>query len=105
MTPTRQAWIAFLLSSALIVGTLLPMIGYGSLLIHFPVFVMFGCDSARSAGDCLRILLTPLVPPVLTLVVLVGCPIAIARTWYVGSVAAAAVACAASWLLILWGFG
>jgi hypothetical protein len=47
---SAQAWVAFLLSSALIVATLLPIIKYGVLFLYVPVFLIFGCDGARSAA-------------------------------------------------------
>jgi hypothetical protein len=103
MSPTRQSWTAFLISSALIIGTLLPVIDYGYIFLNFPVFLFFGCDSARSASDCLRIQLGPFVPIVLAIITLIGCRIAIGRSWYLGSVLAAAAACAASWLFVLRG--
>jgi hypothetical protein len=103
MSSNSPAWVAFLLSSALIIGTLLPIVGYGYVFLYFPVFLAFGCDSARSVGDCLRIQATPFVPIVLTICALVGCSSAIIRTRYVTSVFVAALACAASWVFILQG--
>jgi hypothetical protein len=104
MSPTRQAWAAFLISSALIIGTLLPVINYGYVFLYFPVFLIFGCDSARSANDCMRIQLGPFVPIVLAIFALITCQIAIRRKWYLASVLAATAACAVSWLFILRGF-
>ena len=101
MNPTRQAWTAFLISSALIIGTLLPVIGYGHIFLYLPVFLLFGCDSAQSGSDCLRILLSPFVPVALAIIALIGCRIAISRTWHLTSVLAAAAACATSWLFTL----
>jgi len=100
---TAQAWTAFLISSALIVGTLLPVIGYGGIFLYFPIFLLFGCDGARSATDCLRIQLSPFIPIVLTVCALICCRIAIGRAWYLASVLAAGAACAASWLFVLRG--
>jgi hypothetical protein len=88
------------MSSALIVGTLVPVIGYGSTLLVFPVFLLFGCDSAQSGGDCLRILMTPFLPFVLTIIAVVGCRLAIGRKLYLASVLGAALACGASWLAV-----
>ena len=103
MNPTKQAWTAFLLSSALIIGTLLPVINYGYIFLHYPVFMLFGCDSARNGDDCLRIQFAPFFPIVLTIIALIGCRIAIRRAWYVTSVLMGASACAVSWLFILRG--
>jgi hypothetical protein len=101
MTRTQQAWTAFVLSSALIVGTLFPIINYGFIFLHFPIFLLFGCDSAQSGNDCLRIQLIPWLPPMLTIATLIACPIAINRNRYAASVLIAASACAVSWLTIL----
>jgi hypothetical protein len=102
---THQAWTAFLISSAFIIGTFLSVVGYGYIFLNFPVFLFFGCDSARSNGDCWRIQLTPFVPVALTLVALIGSRVAIRRSWYVSSMLGTAVACAFSWLFALRGFG
>jgi hypothetical protein len=103
MTSTGQAWTAFLLSSALIIGTFLPVINFGYLFIYYPVILIFGCENAQSGADCMRILLVPFVPAILTIAAFIGCRIAISRTWYAGSVLVAALACAASWLFVLLG--
>lgn len=100
MSQNTQAWIAFLISSVLIVGTLMPVVNYGFLVLYFPVFLMFGCDSASGAMDCLRILATPFVPFALTIVAFIACRIAIERAQYVAAVLTAASACAGSWLLV-----
>ena len=100
---SKQAWVAFLISSALIIGTLAPVVRYGTVILLYPVFVLFGCDGARSGADCLRILITPLVPIALTVIALIGCRLAVRRGWYLGSVLGAAVACGASWMVILRG--
>jgi hypothetical protein len=94
-----RAWIAFLLSSALIVGAFLPVVRYGGIFILFPIWMLFGCDGARNGIDCLRTLIAPLVPPAVTVMALIWCRIAIERSFYVSSVVVAATACAASWLL------
>jgi hypothetical protein len=101
MSQTRLAWMAFLLSSALIVGALFPIVNYGQFFLFYPITLLFGCDSARSAGDCLRIQLTPWVPPALAIAALITCRIAISQARYATSVAVAALACAASWVIIL----
>ena len=103
MNPNRQAWAAFLLSSALIVGTLLPIVNYGGMFLYFPIFLLFGCDGAGGSGDCLRIQLTPFIPPILAILSLIFCRIAIKRAWYTGSVLLAALACGGSWAMYLSG--
>jgi hypothetical protein len=85
----------------LIIGTLAPVVRYGTVILLYPVFMLFGCDGARSGADCLRILITPLVPIALTVIALIGCRLAVRRGWYLGSVLGAAVACGASWMVIL----
>jgi hypothetical protein len=104
MTENKQAWAAFVLASALMVGTLWPVLGFGYRFIYFPVALLFGCDAARNGADCLRIQLTPFAPPGLTILAFIFCRNAIYRGWYVGSVLAAASACGMSWGVIR-GFG
>ncbi len=104
MSPTRRSWLAFLISSALIIGTLLPVIGYGYIFRSFPVFLFFGCDKARSTIDCLRIELSPFVPIALAIIALIACRRAMSKTWYLASVFTAAALCAASWLFMLRAF-
>jgi len=104
MSAKNKAWVAFLLSSLLIIGALLPIINYGYIFLYLPAFLMFGCDSATSGDNCLRILFTPFVPIALTICSLAGCKFAISRARYLTSVSVAASACAASWIVILHGF-
>jgi uncharacterized BrkB/YihY/UPF0761 family membrane protein len=104
ISPTRQAWAAFLISSAFIIGTLLPVIQYGHIFLYFPAFLLFGCDSARSTSDCLRIEFSPFVPIALAILALIACRLAIRKTWYLGSVLTGAALCAASWVFFLRAF-
>jgi len=101
MRPTKQAWVAFLISSALIIGTLLPVIGYGHIFLYFPVFLLFGCDSAHGSIDCLRIELSPFVPIALAIIALIACRRTISKARYMASIFTAAAVCAASWAFIL----
>jgi hypothetical protein len=100
MSSTRWAWVSFALSSALIVCTSLPVLRIGWVYFYFPIVLLFGCDGAGGPLDCLRMQLTPLVPPILVMATLVICPISIRRGWYLASVLIAATACALSWLAI-----
>ena len=101
IAPGTQAWAAFLISSALIVGTLLPVIGYGYIFLYLPVFLFFGCDSARTAADCLGTELYPFMPPALALLALIWCRMAVARRMYMTSIVVAASTCTVSWVLTL----
>jgi hypothetical protein len=101
MSQTSKAWAAFLISSALIIGTLLPVMNYGMLFLLFPVALLFGCDGARSGAGCVGMLLTPFVPLFLTFGALIFCRSAVRRSLYGSSVVVAAAACAASWLVFL----
>jgi hypothetical protein len=97
---SAQAWVAFLLSSALIVATLLPIIKYGVLFLYIPVFLIFGCDGARSAAGCLATLVSPFVPIGMTGLAVVVCRIAIRAEYYVASVCVAVFGCSASWATV-----
>ena len=103
--PSRRAWAAYVISSALIVATLAPVVRYGTIIFLFPVFMVDGCDGARSCADCQRILMAPLIPIALTLMSLVGCRSALRHHRYLGSVLGAGLACGASWLSVRYGFG
>jgi hypothetical protein len=83
MSERGKAWVAFVLSSGLILGTLSPVMTYGVMLVYYPIVLIFGCDGARTELECLGVQLYPLSAPALALLALVWCQIAIARTWYI----------------------
>jgi hypothetical protein len=98
MNRTKDAWIAFLLCSGLIIVTFLPVLNYGFIYDYYPIFLIIGCAEAQSAGECLRIELLPLASPVLTIAALIICKIAIGRAQYLLSVMTAVATCVVSWL-------